>query len=106
MVYMFYIHYQIIVAFYAFPIPTVLHIIKLSRLYEPLTRREVNQLHSLMAEPLNLLELLTTPQSNASLVECGQVGAFRRPAHVRFCPALKHTQVYMHLLTEKPHKLC
>lgn len=48
-----------------------------------------------MAEPLNLFELLAAPQSNATLVECGQVGAFRRPAHVRLCPALHHnTEVF------------
>lgn len=41
-----------------------------------------------MAEPLNLFELLTTPQRNTTLVEGGQVGAFRRPAHVRLRPAL------------------
>lgn len=66
------------------------------RLHEPLTRREVDQLHSLMAEPLNLLELLTTPQSNAPLVKRGQVRAFRRPAHVCFCPALKHRCLYIY----------
>lgn len=48
-----------------------------------------------MAEPLNLFELLTTPQCNATLVEGGEVGAFRRPAHVRLRPALReHTTVF------------
>lgn len=41
-----------------------------------------------MAEPLNLLELLAAPQRNTTLVEGGQIGAFRRPAHVRLGPAL------------------
>lgn len=54
----------------------------------PLTWREVDEGHTLMAEPLNLLELLAAPQCNATLVEGGQVGAFGRPAHVRLCPAL------------------
>lgn len=59
------------------------------RLRPPLTRGEIDQLHSLMAEPLDLLELLAAPQRNASLMERGQVGAFRGPADVRFRPALK-----------------
>ena len=41
-----------------------------------------------MAEPLDLLELLTAPQRNTTLVESSQVGTFRRPANVRLCPAL------------------
>lgn len=61
----------------------------------PLTRREVDEGDALMAEPLNLFELLTTPQCNTPLVEGGQVGAFRRPAHVRLRPALhKHTAAF------------
>lgn len=54
----------------------------------PLTWWEVDEGHPLMAEPLNLLELLAAPQCNATLMEGGQVRAFRRPAHVRLCPAL------------------
>ena len=42
-----------------------------------------------MAEPLNLFELLAAPQRDASLVEGGEVGAFRRPANVSLCPALQ-----------------
>lgn len=41
-----------------------------------------------MAEPLNLFELLTAPQSNTTLMEGGQVGAFGGPANIRFSPAL------------------
>lgn len=55
----------------------------------PLAGREINELNPLMTEPLDLLELLTAPQSNASLMECGQVGAFWRPAHVCLGPALQ-----------------
>ncbi len=66
----------------------------------PLTWREVDEGHTLMAEPLNLLELLAAPQCNATLVEGGQVGAFRRPAHVRLCPALH--KVTKKLLVCKP----
>lgn len=45
-----------------------------------------------MAEPLNLFEVLTTPQCNTTRMEGGEVGAFRRPAHVRLRPALhEHT---------------
>jgi hypothetical protein len=55
----------------------------------PLAWREVNEGHSLVTEPLDLLELLTAPQRNAALMESGQVGAFGRPAHVRFRPALQ-----------------
>lgn len=54
----------------------------------PFTWREVDEGNTLMAEPLNLLELLAAPQRNTTLVEGGQIGAFRRPAHVRLCPAL------------------
>lgn len=54
----------------------------------PFTWREVDEGHALMAEPLNLLELLAAPQRNTTLVEGGQIGAFRRPAHVRLGPAL------------------
>lgn len=55
----------------------------------PLTWWEVDEWHALMAEPLNLFELLATPQCNATLMEGGQVGAFGRPAHIRLCPALQ-----------------
>lgn len=41
-----------------------------------------------MAEPLNLLELLSTPERDASLVKGRQVGALGGPAHVRLRPAL------------------
>lgn len=59
-----------------------------------------------MAEPLNLFELLTTPQRNTALVEGGQVGAFRRPAHVRFRPALhEHTTVFNCVLKKKNIKI-
>lgn len=54
----------------------------------PLTWWEVDQGHALMAEPLDLLELLAAPQCNATLVEGGQVCSFGRPAHIRLCPAL------------------
>lgn len=48
-----------------------------------------------MAKPLNLFEFLTTPQGNATLVEGSQVGAFRRPTHIRLRPALhEHTTVF------------
>lgn len=57
----------------------------------PLTGREIDELYPLMAEPLDLLELLTTPQSDASLVEGGQIGAFRRPPHICLGPALQQT---------------
>lgn len=48
-----------------------------------------------MAKPLNLFEFLTTPQGNATLMEGSQVGAFRRPTHIRLRPALyEHTTVF------------
>lgn len=58
------------------------------RCWLPLTWWEVDERHTLMAEPLDLFELLPAPQGDASLMESSQVGAFRRPANVRLCPAL------------------
>ena len=54
----------------------------------PLTRREVNELNPLVAESLDLFELLSPPESYASLVERGQVGALGGPAHVGLRPSL------------------
>lgn len=52
-----------------------------------------------MAEPLNLFELLTAPQCNATLVEGCQVGAFRRPTDIRLRPAL-HEDTKMSLVSK------
>ena len=57
-----------------------------------LTRRKVNELHALMREAHELLELGTGPQSDAFLVERCQVGSFRRPLETRFCPFLIKTK--------------
>lgn len=55
----------------------------------PFTWREVNELHALVTEPLDLLELLPTPQCDTSLMECSEISALGRPAHVGFGPALQ-----------------
>lgn len=62
--------------------------LKKARFGLPLTWWEVDEGHALVAESLNLLELLTAPQCNATLVKGGQVGAFRRPSNVGLCPTL------------------
>lgn len=55
----------------------------------PFAGREVNELNALVAEPLDLLEFLSPPESNASLVKGSQVGALGRPAHVGLRPSLQ-----------------
>lgn len=61
----------------------------------PLTWWEVDEGDTLMAKPLDLFEFLATPQGNAPLVEGSQVGAFRRPPHIRLRPALhEHKTVF------------
>lgn len=71
----------------------------------PFTWWEVNEGHTLMAEPLNLLELLAAPQRNTTLVEGGQIGAFRRPAHVRLGPALHWDTKDVISRTSKPQRV-
>lgn len=44
-----------------------------------------------MAEPLNLLKFLSSPQSNTSLMEGSQVGSSWRPANICFSPSLQET---------------
>lgn len=64
----------------------------------PLTWWEVDEGDTLMTKPLNLFEFLATPQGNATLVEGSQVGAFRRPTHIRLRPALhEHTTVFTYV---------
>lgn len=55
----------------------------------PFARREVDELDPLVAEPLNLFELLAPPERDASLMEGRQIGALGRPAHVRLRPPLR-----------------
>lgn len=61
----------------------------------PFTGREVNKLHPLVTKPLNLLELLSTPKCDASLVERSQVGSLRGPTYIGFCPSLDQKKKYM-----------
>ena len=69
-------------------------------MYIPFTGREINDLHSIMAEPGLTLKLGPAPQSHALSVHGGQVGPMGRPADIRVSPVL---QSHMHTQSATKH---
>ena len=53
-----------------------------------LTGGEMNFSDVGVTETTQLFEVLTTPQNDTLLVECGKIGPLGRPAYNRFCPTL------------------
>lgn len=62
--------------------------IRVARDQVVLAGREVDELHAVMRKSRELIELFARPKRNASIVECGQVRAFRRPLETGLGPFL------------------